>query len=62
MRYRQVKIAGDGVLATRVSLKIEGCWVNGILLNEEGAVLALPHEVEKGRSYIIEVDNSDCIA
>ena len=58
MKYRQVETAGENTLATRVALKIEGRWVDSVLLDKKGNVLPLPCEVKAGEQYIIEVDNA----
>ena len=53
--YRQVKVAGESLLATRVSLKVTGRWLDGRLLDKDGNYLDLPHQISGGETYVIEV-------
>ena len=55
MKYRQGKIADESVMATRAKLKIEGEWIDGIILDKNGKALPFPFEVKGGETYIIEV-------
>jgi len=53
--YRQEIIATDSSPAWWVALKIRSKWVDGILLDCDGSLLSLPHQLEKGKKYIIQV-------
>ena len=58
MKYRQMKIQDNDIEATRVALKVNNRWIDGILLDKDGNVLPLPYEVKKGETYIVEVDDA----
>jgi len=55
MKYRQLKIQDTDCVAANACLNIEGKWIEGILLDEDGNVLTFPCEVKAGEAYIIEV-------
>ena len=53
--YRQMKVADGDLQATRVALKVKGKWIDGVLLDNKGNILSLPHKVREGETYMIEV-------
>ena len=56
MMYRQEKTAEADMTVLNTGLHVDGRWWPGRLLDADGKVLPLPHDIVAGENYIIEAD------